>query len=324
MRQLVIHKNDENQRLDKYLKKYLKEAPGSFIYKMLRKKNIVLNGKKADGTEKLNAGDEIKLFLAEETIEKFAGVLSRKKKNQEPAAFPIKKNLEILFEDENLLILNKPAGELSQKAKPDDVSMNECALGYLQQTKAVTEESLKVFRPSICNRLDRNTSGILIVAKTYQAAREFGEALQKRTVRKYYRCIVKGEVKTAETIHGYLLKDEKTNRVRILQASKSGAAEIHTAYHPIKCENGLTLLEVHLITGRTHQIRAHLSSVGHPILGDPKYGDAKLSKAFHVKYQLLHACRLELDGFTGEFAKYNGQVIRAEVPKQFKKIITED
>ena len=319
MRQLTVHKNDENQRLDKYLKKYLKEAPGSFIYKMLRKKNIVLNGKKADGTEKLSAGDEIKLFFAEETLQKFTG---------EDSAAPVisfpQKTLDILFEDEDVLILNKPAGELSQKAEAKDVSMNEYALGYLQKTGAITEESLKVFKPSICNRLDRNTSGILIVAKTYQAAREFGEALQRRNVRKFYRCIVKGEVKSAETIDGYLWKDEKTNKVEIFKNKREGASEIHTAYRPVKCEKGLTLLEVHLITGRTHQIRAHLSSIGHGILGDPKYGDKKLSEKWKVKYQLLHACRLELDGFTGDFAKYNGKVITANVPKTFEKIMTED
>ena len=320
MRQLTVHKNDENQRLDKYLKKYLKEAPGSFIYKMLRKKNIVLNGKKADGTEKLTAGDEIKLFFAEDTLQKFTGETA----NSDVPHFPTMKNLEILFEDEDLLILNKPAGELSQKAEAKDVSMNEYALGYLQQTGAITAESLKVFKPSVCNRLDRNTSGILIVAKTYQAAREFGEALQKRTVRKFYRCIVKGEVKQSETIDGYLWKDEKTNKVQIFKEKRDGASEIHTAYRPIKYENGLTLLEVHLITGRTHQIRAHLSSIGHSILGDLKYGDKKLSEKWKVKYQLLHACRLELDGFNGEFAKYNGKIITANLPKAFEKIMKEE
>ena len=318
MRQLTVHKNDENQRLDKYLKKYLKEAPGSFIYKMLRKKNIVLNGKKADGTEKLTAGDEIKLFFAEETLQKFTGEAFGT-----AVTFP-QKELDILFEDEDILIVNKPAGELSQKAEAKDVSMNEYALGYLQKCGVITEESLKVFKPSVCNRLDRNTSGILIVAKTYQGAREFGEALQKRSVRKFYRCIVKGELKRSEKIDGYLLKDEKTNKVQIFKEKREGASEIHTAYEPIKCENGLTMLEVHLITGRTHQIRAHLSSIGHSILGDPKYGDSKLSEKYKVKHQLLHACRLELDGFTGDFAKYNGKVITAKVPKAFDKIMTED
>lgn len=318
MRQLTVHKKDENQRLDKYLKKYLKEAPGNFIYKMLRKKNIVLNGKKADGTEKLAAGDEIKLFFAEETLQKFTGETAASDMPQ----FPTKKNLEILFEDEDVLILNKPAGELSQKAEAKDISMNEYALGYLQQTGAITQESLKVFKPSVCNRLDRNTSGILIAAKTYQAAREFGEALQKRTVRKFYLCIVKGEVKKSESINGYLWKDEKTNKVQIFKEQRDGASEIHTAYKPMKCENGLTLLEVHLITGRTHQIRAHLSSIGHSILGDPKYGDKKLSEKWKIKYQLLHACRLELDGFTGDFAKYNGKIICADTPKIFEKIIS--
>ena len=317
MRQLIIHKNDENQRLDKYLKKYLKEAPGSFIYKMLRKKNIVLNGKKADGTEKLSAGDEVKLFLAEDTLVKFTG----EGQSLSEVKFPVKKDLEVLFEDENLLIINKPAGELSQKAEAKDVSMNEYALGYLQEKGDITEESLKVFKSSVCNRLDRNTSGILIVAKTYQAAREFGAALSQRSVRKYYQCIVKGEVKKAEKIDGFLWKDEKTNKVEIYKTLKKDAAEIHTAYQPLKHKDGLTLLEVHLITGRTHQIRAHLRSSGHPILGDPKYGDRKLSKKYGVKYQLLHACRLELDGFDGEFSKYNGKIISAELPDVFKNIM---
>ena len=287
---------------------------------MLRKKNIVLNGKKADGTEKLSAGDEIKLFFAEDTLQKFTGEAVKSDMPQ----FPIMKNMEILFEDEDILILNKPAGELSQKPEAKDVSMNEYALGYLQSCGAITEESLKVYKPSVCNRLDRNTSGILIVAKTYQAAREFGEALQKRTVRKFYRCIVKGEVKKAETIDGYLWKDEKTNKVQIFKEKREGASEIHTAYGPVKHQNGLTLIDVHLITGRTHQIRAHLSSIGHPILGDLKYGDKKLSEKWKVKYQLLHSCRLELDGFTGDFAKYNGKVISADTPKAFDKIITEE
>ena len=319
MRELLIRPNEAGQRLDKFLHKYMKEAPSSLFYKMMRKKNIVLNGQKCTGQEILAVGDRVKLFFAEETLEKFTGEASAAPKLN----FPEKK-LDILFEDENLLILNKPAGELSQKAEAKDVSMNEYALGYLQRTGAITEDSLKVFKPSICNRLDRNTSGILIVAKTYQAAREFGEALQKRTVRKFYHCIVKGIVKQGKKIDGYLLKDEKTNKVQIFKESRDGAVEIHTAYEPLKAKNNLTLLEVHLITGRTHQIRAHLSSIGHSILGDPKYGDKKLSEKYKVKYQLLHACRLELDGFAGDFAKYNGMIITAKPPKIFDKVMTED
>ncbi|MGN0335011.1 MAG: RluA family pseudouridine synthase [Lachnospiraceae bacterium] len=318
MRILTVHKNDENQRLDKYLKKYLKEAPGSFIYKMLRKKNIILNGKKADGTEKLRESDEIRLFLAEETIEKFQGGAAQAMQD-----YPEKK-LEILYEDDDLLLLNKPAGELSQKAQEKDCSMNEYALGYLKAKGEVTVESLKVFKPSVCNRLDRNTSGILIVAKTYQAAREFADALQKRTLRKFYRCIVRGELREARQLDGYLRKDEKTNQVRILKEPAEGASEIHTAYRPISHFHGMTLLEVHLITGRTHQIRAHLSSIGHPILGDLKYGDKKYNEKYHQHFQLLHAYRLELDGFQGAFEKYNGKIITAELPKSFRRLMQEE
>lgn len=312
MKQLTVHPNDENQRLDKYLKKYLKAAPSGFIYKMLRKKNIVLNGKKADGTEKLAAGDEIKLFFSDETLVKFSG---KSDETNVPSFPPVQ--LPVLFEDEDLLIVNKPAGMLSQKANSADLSANEYALSYLIGSKAVTKESLKVFRPSICNRLDRNTSGILIIAKTYQAAREFGNALQKRTVRKYYECIVSGELRGTRQIEGYLRKDEKTNKVDIFDTQTEGAAMIRTAYRPIAFANGLTLLEVHLITGRSHQIRAHLSSIGYPILGDRKYGDRRQADAYHLQHQLLHACRLELNGFEGRFAKYNGLVITAGHPQIF-------
>lgn len=297
------------------MKKYLKEAPGSFVYKMLRKKNITLNGKKADGTEKLQARDEISLFLAEDTLEKFCGKTEKTK-------YPLKK-LDILFEDENLLVLNKPAGELSQKAEKTDVSMNEYALGYLLETKAVTEESLQVYKPSICNRLDRNTSGILLIAKTYQGARVFGEALQRRSLGKYYSCIVLGSLTKSQEVHGYLKKDEKKNQVRIYQQPVEGAAKIHTGYVPLKNTKDLTLLEVHLITGKTHQIRGHLSSIGHPILGDPKYGDNSWNEKYGVKRQLLHACRLEMNGFSGEFAKYNGLTITAPVPEKFSKIMKQ-
>ena len=309
MKEFTIGANDAGQRLDKFLSIIYPDTSRSFFQKLIKDNGVLVNQKSEKASYRMCYEDVVTIHFpdaVETTIE--------------PEDIP----LDILYEDENLLIINKPAGELSQKAEAKDVSMNEYALGYLQRTGAITEESLKVFKPSVCNRLDRNTSGILIVAKTYQAAREFGEALQKRTVRKFYNCIVKGVVKQAEKIDGYLLKDEKTNKVQIFKDAKEGAAEIHTAYEPLKTKNNLTLLEVHLITGRTHQIRAHLSSIGHSILGDPKYGDKKLSDKYKVKYQLLHACRLELDEFEGDFAKYNGMTITAQPPKIFEKIMTED
>ena len=156
MKEIIISQNEAGQRLDKFLKKYLAKAPGSFLYKMLRKKNIVLNGKKATGNEKLGVGDSVKLFLADDTIGKFAGLVPIKEEYQ------VSVNLDIIHEDANVLFINKPAGMLSQKAAKDDVSMVEHVIAYLLAEGSITQEELRTFRPSICNRLDRNTSGLIV------------------------------------------------------------------------------------------------------------------------------------------------------------------
>ncbi|MGN0481975.1 MAG: RluA family pseudouridine synthase [Lachnospiraceae bacterium] len=290
MKEQIIRKNEAGQRFDKYLKKLLCEASSSFIYKMLRKKNIVLNGKKADGSEKLVEGDQIKLFLSDETYEKFTR--STSKQENALAQIPVKK-LDIIYEDTELLVINKPVGMLSQKAMPTDISANEYILSYLLQKGEITQQELNTFRPSICNRLDRNTSGLLIAGKTLHGLQNMAEALKGRTVEKYYRCIVKGNIVKSKHITGYLTKDTNRNQVHIRKEKTADAKWIETAYTPIKQYERATLLEVHLITGRSHQIRAHLASIGHPIIGDTKYGDAQLNakvrKACGVKSQLLHA-----------------------------------
>ena len=175
MKETIIKENESGQRLDKYLKKYLPQAPGSFIYKMLRKKNITLNGKKAAGQEKLNTGDSIKFFLAEETIDKFTGNAAASE------SYPVKKDLEIIYEDDNILLINKPAGMLSQKAKKEDVSLVEYVIGYLLSNGSVTKEELLTFHPGICNRLDRNTSGMVVAGKSLAGLQIMGEAFKERT-----------------------------------------------------------------------------------------------------------------------------------------------
>lgn len=312
MKEYKIGKNEANQRFDKYLHKLLKEAGSGFLYKMLRKKNITLNGKKADGTEKLKEGDVVKLFLSDETFQKFSGETIFATEFLIPEA-KREFELSILYEDDDILIINKPKGMLSQKSSPSDFSANEYILDYLLRTNQVTAEELKTFRPSICNRLDRNTSGLLIAGKSLKGLQNMAEQLKSRSMKKYYRCIVKGTVTKPQKISGYLLKDEKTNQVSVLKENTDKAKYIETEYQPIMQYQGkYTLLEVHLITGRSHQIRAHLASIGNPILGDEKYGNhalnQELAKRFSIKGQLLHAYRLEFpDGF----------IVTAPLPEEF-------
>ena len=289
MKLITVHKQEEGQRLVKLLGAYLKEAPNSFFYKMLRKKNITLNGKKADGTEKLKCGDEIRLFLSDETYEKFAGKVQPKEK------FPMAK-LNIVYEDSNVIFINKPAGMLSQKSVPSDVSLNEYLLGYLEKSGQWKQEESKAFRPSVCNRLDRNTSGMVICGKSMAGLQQMAALLKDRSLHKYYLCLVKGVMTESQHLEGYLLKDENSNQVKIFQKETEGAAHIITEYEPLYTEGETTLLKVTLVTGKSHQIRAHLSSIGHPIIGDPKYGDRKVNAFFRetheIKNQMLHAWKL--------------------------------
>ena len=289
MKLITVHKQEEGQRLVKLLGAYLKEAPNSFFYKMLRKKNITLNGKKADGTEKLKCGDEIRLFLSDETYEKFAGKVQPKEK------FPMAK-LNIVYEDSNVIFINKPAGMLSQKSVPSDVSLNEYLLGYLEKSGQWKQEESKAFRPSVCNRLDRNTSGLVICGKSMAGLQQMAALLKDRSLHKYYLCLVKGVMTESQHLEGYLLKDENSNQVKIFQKETEGAAHIITEYEPLYTEGETTLLKVTLVTGKSHQIRAHLSSIGHPIIGDPKYGDRKANAFFRethgIKNQMLHAWKL--------------------------------
>ena len=316
MKEIVIHKNEAGQRFDKYLKKLLKEATGSFIYKMLRKKNIVLNGKKADGSEKLSEGDTVKLFLADETYDKFTGNTGSQ---EDPLLLELReipeKVLSVVYEDEDILVINKPSGMLSQKAEKTDVSANEYILRYLLDQGTITKEELKTFRPSVCNRLDRNTSGLLIAGKTLAGLQDMSRQLKERDMEKYYRCMVKGVLKQKQDVEGYLTKNERTNQVKIHTREVADSKYIRTSYEPIAVYGGYTLLEVHLITGRSHQIRAHLASQGYPIIGDTKYGDTKVNQYFaqkaQIRNQMLHAYRMVLS---------NQQELTAPLPAEFERV----
>lgn len=318
MRELKITKNEENQRLDKYLNRYLKEAGTGFLYKMMRKKNILLNGRKPKGSELLKEGDEIRLYLSEETIQKFQG-------DPEPEAdFPVSRALAVLYEDSQIALLNKPAGMLSQKAKPRDLSANEYFLGHLLKEEGFHAGDFRQYRPGVCNRLDRNTSGILLAAKTLPAAQQAAKLLRSRELEKYYWTIVCGSVKKGAHVSAYLRKDERTNRVEVREEPFEGAKGIETAYEPL-AENGrATLLRIHLITGKTHQIRSHLAWIGHPVIGDEKYGSPKDNRryreAYGLEHQLLHARELRFPELDGALGSLSGRRIQAPLPPEFQRI----
>lgn len=321
MKEIRIEKNQAGQRLDKFLHKLLPEAGNGFLYKMLRKKNITLNGKKADGKEILSEKDCVKLFLSEETFEKFSADLS----DDYEAAYARLKGIQVIYEDENVLILNKPAGILSQKAAPGDLSANEWLIGFLLSQKALTKQDLKTFKPSVCNRLDRNTSGLLLCGKSLAGSQELSKMIKERTIRKFYRTLVKGQMNSDSRLNGYLCKDEQFNRVTVSDTPLEGGARIETAYHVIEAFTDCTLLEVELITGKTHQIRAHLASVGHPLMGDVKYGDnafnASCRQKHRLAHHLLHAYRVEMPELTGPLSALSNQAFTAPLPSFFERIL---
>lgn len=316
MREIEINKNEAGQRLDKLLAKYMNKAPKSFIYKMLRKKNITLNKKKADGSEKLEVNDRVQLFLSDETIEKFT----------ELDVVSNEVDLNVIYEDDNILVINKPAGMLSQKAKPEDESLTEYVIAYLLKTKQLTKEDLMSFHPGLCNRLDRNTSGIIIAGKSLAGLQQMGLLLKERNIDKYYQTIVKGVIKESTCIEGYLTKDKSHNKVTISKEPVEGADYIKTQYEPLKINGEYTLLRVKLLTGRSHQIRAHLNSIGHPVIGDGKYGDVQVNKYFkrnfNLRFHLLHSYELNFPKIEGELGNLSGKQFKAPLPSYFEAIVS--
>lgn len=327
MFQKAITDREAGQRFDKYLHRLLPEAGSSFLYKMLRKKNITLNGKKADGSEKLAVGDSVSIFFAEETLAKFMGKgAGASECGEYMLAYGKWKDIKILYEDAHILLADKPAGILSQKAEKTDLSLNEWLIGYLLHSKTATPETLTTYKPSVCNRLDRNTSGIVLCAKSLPGAQLLGELLKNRTLHKYYQLYVKGAVTKEQLIEGYLQKDEKQNKVAITSAGKADCY-IKTSYKPLRLERDKTLLEVELLTGRSHQIRAHLASIGHPLLGDYKYGDRAWNDLYQKKYQvrsqLLHAYKVVFPKLNMPFEEISGRTFCAEIPEIFKLVSEE-
>lgn len=319
MKEIIVTNHEAGQRLDKLLMKRLNKAPGSFIYKMLRKKNIVLNGRKSSGSEKVEDGDIIRMYLSDDTIDKFSVAVS--------LGYHVP-DIETVYEDENIILINKPAGVLSQKAAYGDISVNEMLASHLIKNGETTEEQMKGYRPSVCHRLDRNTSGLMAAGKNIAAQQELSEIFKNRTAEKYYLCIVQGEVACRGKVEGWITKDRQANKAEVLKVKTDGAEFIQTEYVPVRTGKNHTLMEVRLITGRTHQIRAQFAALGHPAVGDYKYGSRAANDIYKEKYgvqhQLLHSYRLVFPKSGCKKLEYlHGAEFRAPLPDIFSDIIRD-
>lgn len=377
MKEITITKREEGQRFDKYLCKYLPGASSGFLHKMLRKKNIKLNGKKAEGKEKLSAGDLIQIFFSDETLEKFQnpqsgngesynsynengsstgsaskntksanamqtgkgteetqgsygkGEMGRIRRTERMGAerkltkaeLKLRSQVRVLYSSEDILVFHKPAGMLSQRAKASDDSLNDYLIDYCIKQGIISREELAGFRPSIANRLDRNTSGIVLAGISIKGLQCLSSMLRERTLGKYYLCLVEGKVKEDARIAGYLTKEEKNNKVSLHKEKVEGASYIETEYKVLKSTDKASLLKIRLITGKSHQIRGHLASVGHPVFGDYKYGNRDFNNQIKwkdgVNYQLLHSYELVVPEGTGELS---GLHIIDPVPEVFHKV----
>lgn len=353
MQSVRIGANQAGQRLDKFLHKYLPLAGSGFLYKMLRKKNITLNGKKAEGREILSVGDEVCTFFSDETFGKFSGrapgnpgsagqggpgggaalPAGEKRLGEYWAAYRRLQGITVLYEDDDFLIMNKPTGILAQKAAPGDASLNEWMIGYLLSKNPALAEELSTFRPSVCNRLDRNTSGIVLGGKSLAGLQYVSRCIRERSLGKFYRTICIGALGEAASVRGYLAKDSMRNQVTVARTAEGGGpaekpVPIHTAYAPIAVTDRYTLLEVELITGKSHQIRAHLASIGHPLIGDAKYGLEGVNRELHRRYglshQLLHACRVTFpEAPSGIGSALSGRTVTAPCPELFARLERE-
>lgn len=303
----VIKANEANQRLDKFITKGMPNLPKSLMYKYIRTKRIKVNGKRAEISTRLNVGDVVDMYINDEFFEK-----SETRYDFMGAS----KNLSIVYEDENIMLLNKKVGLLSH---PDDNEYTDTlitrAKRYLYEKGEYNPDEETSFTPSLVNRIDRNTSGIVIAAKTAAALRILNQKMKDRELHKYYLCVVHGEIeKKSDTLIGYLIKDEKKNKVTVYTKMREGAKTIKTKYNVLKVRNGLSLVEIELLTGRTHQIRAHFASIGHPLLGDGKYGTNALNKKTGYKKQCLCSYKLTFDFTTDaeELEYLNGKSFEIE------------
>lgn len=288
MKSFIINKNDADQRLDKFISKTVPLLPKTLMYKYIRIKRIKVNGKRAEISTRLNLGDVVDMYINDEFF---------KKAPEKYDFLKASKNLNIIYEDENIILCDKKAGVLSH---PDDNEYIDTLIGrikrYLYEKGEYKPDDEHSFTPSLVNRIDRNTGGIVIAAKNAETLRILNQKMKDRELHKFYLCIVHGELKNKSgLLEGYLVKDESKNKVSVSKKKTENSKEIRTKYKVLDCDGTLSLVEVELLTGRTHQIRAHFASIGHPLLGDGKYGTNAQNKKYGYKKQFLYSYKLVFD-----------------------------
>ena len=307
MKSFIIQQNDANQRMDKFITKTVPSLPKNLMYKYIRLKRIKLNGKRAEISTRLSVGDKVDMYINDEFFE------SAKKDFEFMKAG---KQLDIVAEDENILILEKRVGLLCH---PDKSEYNDTLIGrvlrYLYEKGEYNPEKENSFTPSLANRIDRNTGGLVICAKNAESLRILNQKIKDREIKKNYICIACGHFDVKEqTLKAYLLKDENKNKVTVKNKPFEGAKTILTKYKVLRQKPGFALLEIDLLTGRTHQIRAHLAHIGHPLLGDGKYSNNTEGKKIGYKKQALYSYKLRFEFTTdsGILDYLNGKEFEAK------------
>lgn len=308
MRTFTIGKNDATKRLDKFIQKAAPMLPKNLMYKYIRLKRIKVNGKKSDIAFKLKEGDVVDMYINDEFFE-------AKEDKYDFLKAPGK--LDIIYEDENIMLLNKKAGVLSH---PDEGEYVDTLITrvqkYLYEKGEYNPREENSFAPALANRIDRNTGGIVIAAKNAESLRILNEKIKNRELDKRYLCVIVGCPKVKkDTVTAYMIKDENKNKVKVYNKPFEGGKTMITGYEVLAQKDGLSLVEVQLLTGRTHQIRAHFSHMGYPLLGDGKYGTNEINKKFGgYKKQLLYSYKLTFEFKTdaGILSYLNGKTFEAD------------
>ena len=327
MREIRIRKEESGQRLDKFLRRFLPGAGSGFLYKMLRKKNIVLDDQKATGKEILREGNLVRIYFSDETIRTF-------QKTSEPdsaVSVPALEEAAVIYEDESLLLVNKPAGILTQKAAEQDISLTEMVRSRLLKQGSRSETDRFLYEPGPANRIDRNTSGLVAFPLTLSAAQQLTQMFRERTIHKRYLALVAGIYEGPEKQIAWCSRDAGSRKTEIFFHEKEGTDRIETHCKPLAVRGNRTLLQVTLVTGRTHQIRSHLQACGYPVIGDPKYGSMSpngktpaaekpdLRPAASLKRQFLHAWQMEFPRCGGVLESLSGQTFTAPLPADLRR-----